>query len=217
MGLATSALIGTPVKSASKDGQATVEGIEATTASAALIGSGDGASAAGGTGDLAVPSGSDAAQKPPTLGPQTIPLLAAAMMRRYNNGMKEFTLRLDPPELGRVDVRLTVGTNKKVRAVVSTDRPEALSDLTRSARDLTRALMEAGLELEENGLSFSMNDQSNAQHQHTGDQSAPHGRSKFLDTIETKEAAHTDLPSELMHRTSGPVETWQRARIALTA
>jgi flagellar hook-length control protein FliK len=131
--------------------------------------------------------------------------------------MKEFTLRLDPPELGRVDVRLTVGANKKVRAVVSTDRPEALSDLTRSARDLTRALMESGLELEENGLSFSMNDQGNAQHQNTGDQSAPNGRSKFLDTIDAKETARTDLPNEPMHRTSGPVETWQRARIALTA
>ena len=217
IGLATGALIGAPVKSASKEGQAKVEGLEATTASATLIGSGDGASAAGGTGDLAVPSANDAAQKPPTLGPQTIPLLAAAMMRRYNNGMKEFTLRLDPPELGRVDVRLTVGTDKKVRAVVSTDRSEALSDLTRSARDLTRALMEAGLELEENGLSFSMNDHSNAQQQHTGDQSAPHGRSKFLDTIDTKETARTDLANEPTHRTSGPVETWQRARIALTA
>jgi flagellar hook-length control protein FliK len=217
LGLATGALVGTPLKSASKDGQAKVEGVEATTASPTLIGSGDGATTTGSTGDLAVPAGSDAAYKPPTLGPQTIPLLAAAMMRRYNNGMKEFTLRLDPPELGRVDVRLTVGANKKVRAVVSTDRPEALSDLTRSARDLTRALMESGLELEENGLSFSMNDQGNAQHQNTGDQSAPNGRSKFLDTIDAKETARTDLPNEPMHRTSGPVETWQRARIALTA
>ncbi|GIU66221.1 flagellar hook-length control protein FliK [Candidatus Phycosocius spiralis] len=217
MGLATGALIGSTPKSGPKDSQSKVEGIESIASSAPLIGSGDGVTTASRSDALNVVAGGDVSHKPPSLGPQTIPLLAAAMMRRYNNGMKEFTLRLDPPELGRVDVRLTVSANKKVRAVVSTDRAEALNDLTRSARDLARALMDSGLELEENGLSFSMSDQGHAQHQHGGEQSAPQPQTLTPDKLDSADAARVDIERETKQRAFSPVEIWQRTRIALTA
>jgi len=159
----------------------------------------------------------DTNPKPTLAQPHTLPILAAAMMRRIQNGMKEFTLRLDPPELGRVDVRLTVGTDKKVRAVVSTDRPEALKDLALSARDLTRALQEAGLELEENGLSFSMNDQGSPQQNGDANQQQSTRFKNNLDGYETSEAAKPEQSTPLSTHLSGPVERWQRARIAMTA
>jgi len=159
----------------------------------------------------------DTGPKPTLVQPHTVPMLAAAMMRRISNGLKEFTLRLDPPELGRVDVRLTVGTDKKVRAVVSTDRPEALKDLALSARELTRALQEAGLELEENGLSFSMNDQGSSQQNRDANQQQSTRLKNGLDGYETSEAAKPEQAAPLSAHLSGPVERWQRARIALTA
>jgi flagellar hook-length control protein FliK len=158
----------------------------------------------------------DTNPKPTSIQPQTVPILAAAMMRRIQNGMKEFTLRLDPPELGRVDVRLTVGPDKRVRAVVSTDRPEALKDLALSARDLTRALQEAGLELEENGLSFSMNDEgSSQQNRDANEQQGTRSKTNPFG-YETSEAAKPEQASTLAAHLSGPVERWQRARIAMT-
>lgn len=158
----------------------------------------------------------DTTPKPSLVQPHTLPMLAAAMMRRISNGLKEFTLRLDPPELGRVDVRLTVGTDKKVRAVVSTDRPEALKDLALSARDLTRALQEAGLDLEENGLSFSMNDQGSSQQNRDAHQRQSAQMKHSLDGYDTNEAASPEPAAPRSAHLSGPVERWQRARIALT-
>ena len=159
----------------------------------------------------------DTTPKPSLVQPHTLPMLAAAMMRRISNGMKEFTLRLDPPELGRVDVRLTVGTDKKVRAVISTDRPEALKDLALSARDLTRALQEAGLDLEENGLSFSMNDQGSSQQNRDTNQQQSARLIGGTESYETAETAKAEAQAPLTNPLSGPVERWQRARIALTA
>jgi flagellar hook-length control protein FliK len=192
--------------------------IAATDAGGLLAGSNGAADAAGSAGiDGAASPSADTTPKPTLVQPHTIPLLAAAMMRRISNGLKEFTLRLDPPELGRVDVRLTVGTDKKVRAVVSTDRPEALKDLALSARELTRALQDAGLELEENGLSFSMNDQSSSHQNRDANQQQSTRLKDSLDSYETSEAAKPEQADPLSTHLSGPVERWQRARIAITA
>lgn len=191
----------------------------ATTDAAGMLAGSNGAADAAGSSNIdgATTPLADTPPKPTLVQPHTVPLLAAAMMRRISNGLKEFTLRLDPPELGRVDVRLTVGTDKKVRAVVSTDRPEALKDLALSARDLTRALQEAGLELEENGLSFSMNDQSSSQQNRDTNQQQSARAKDSLDGYQTSDAAKPEQAAPLSTHLSGPVERWQRARIAITA
>ena len=192
--------------------------IAATDVGGLMAGSNGAADAAGSAvTDGTSATAQDTTPKPTLVQPHTIPMLAAAMMRRISNGLKEFTLRLDPPELGRVDVRLTVGTDKKVRAVVSTDRPEALKDLALSARDLTRALQEAGLELEENGLSFSMNDQGSSPQNRDANQQQSARIKHSLDGYETSEAATPEQAAPLSAHLSGPVERWQRARIAMTA
>ena len=192
--------------------------IAATDAGGMMAGANGAADAASSTAtDWTGAPATDTGPKPTLVQPHTVPMLAAAMMRRISNGLKEFTLRLDPPELGRVDVRLTVGTDKKVRAVVSTDRPEALKDLALSARDLTRALQEAGLELEENGLSFSMNDQGSSQQNRDANQQQSTRLKNSLEGYETSEAAKPEQAAPLSAHLAGPVERWQRARIAMTA
>jgi flagellar hook-length control protein FliK len=157
----------------------------------------------------------------PQFTPHTIPMLAATMVRRFESGARQFTMRLDPPELGQVEVKLTVGPDKKVRAVVSADRPEALADLVRSARELTRALFDAGLELEERGLTFTMNDPSGSQQRgQNGRQDSTdfaHNISAQTGELNSNEAslvAHIKTSSNI---SNDPFQRWQRARIALTA
>jgi flagellar hook-length control protein FliK len=165
--------------------------------------------------EVATPA-NDQANRAPQLTTHTIPMLAATMMRRLESGSKQFTMRLDPPELGQVEVKLTVSADKKVRAVVSADRPEALVDLVRSARDLARALQDAGLDLEENGLTFQMNDPSSGQQSGGRDrQSSTSGRT----TSALATAAEPDVQTSaaLAKTINDPFERWQRARIALTA
>ena len=98
------------------------------------------------------------AQAPPRFQPQTVQALAARIAARAVEGGRVFDIRLDPAELGRVEVRLELGTDNSVRALLSAERAETLAELQRSARDLEKALSEAGLDLAEDGLSFSLSD-----------------------------------------------------------
>jgi chemotaxis protein MotD len=91
-----------------------------------------------------------------------IPLagIAAEIATRAQAGRSRFQIRLDPPELGRIDVRLDVDKNGQVTSHLLVDRPDTLDALRRDAGDLQRALQEAGLKTADNGLQFTLRDQS---------------------------------------------------------
>jgi flagellar hook-length control protein FliK len=90
--------------------------------------------------------------------PTTTPSLQIAMhiAKAAQDGMSKVSVRLDPPELGRVDIKLEVGHDGRVQAVVSADRQETLDMLQRDARDLARALKDAGLQADTGNLNFSL-------------------------------------------------------------
>jgi hypothetical protein len=88
--------------------------------------------------------------------PHTVQHLAARVAQTAANGGRTFDIRLDPAELGRVRVRLEMGADNSVRAVLSAERADTLAELQRTSRDLVRALEDAGLDLAENGLEFSL-------------------------------------------------------------
>ena len=83
---------------------------------------------------------------------QTLALHIAARSAR---GDSRFTIRLDPPELGRIDVNLTMNSHGHAQAVLAVEKPQTLDLLMRDAPALERALKDAGLELGGN-LSFSL-------------------------------------------------------------
>ncbi|WP_420433866.1 flagellar hook-length control protein FliK [Hyphobacterium sp.] len=95
--------------------------------------------------------------------------LAAQIAAKFQNGERRFEIRMDPPELGRVAVRMQVGHDNRVHAVLSADRPETLQDMRQHVRELERALNEAGLELGEDGLSFELSqDREDTPNEHAG-------------------------------------------------
>lgn len=98
----------------------------------------------------------------PRLTPQSAQTMAAQIAQRFNEGSRVFDIRMDPPELGRVEVRLEVGKDNSVRAVLTAERTETLAELQRSARELERALTEAGLDVGEDALSFSLSDEGSS-------------------------------------------------------
>ena len=91
----------------------------------------------------------------------TPPLVAIRVIQR-EGGAKSIEIRLDPPELGQVDVKLETGSDGRLRAVLSTDRADAFELLKRESGALENALRDAGVQLGEDGLSFSLNDQGGA-------------------------------------------------------
>jgi len=82
--------------------------------------------------------------------------LATAIAVKSASGTKTFDIRMDPPELGRVDVHLSVDRDGKVQAMLSAEHPRTLELLQRDSQHLERALKDAGLDLSNNSLNFSL-------------------------------------------------------------
>ncbi|MDZ4380157.1 MAG: flagellar hook-length control protein FliK [Parvibaculum sp.] len=86
--------------------------------------------------------------------------IALQMARNLQKGISRFDIRLDPPEMGRVDVRMEVRKDGHVVAHMTVDRPETLDLLQRDARALQQALNNAGLQADSDSLNFSLRDQN---------------------------------------------------------
>lgn len=72
----------------------------------------------------------------------------AAVLYRAAQGpeARVVTLHLDPPELGRVAVRMEMDKNRTLRTVLTIEKPETHSLLQRDAHTLERALQNAGID-----------------------------------------------------------------------
>lgn len=73
-------------------------------------------------------------------------------------GSKRFDIRLDPAELGRVDVNLEISEKGEVSARLVVDRVETLHLLQRDARTLERAFEQAGLKAADGGVDITLRD-----------------------------------------------------------
>ena len=147
--------------------------------------------------------------------PTTTQTLAAQITRKFNDGGRVFDIRLDPPELGRVEVRLELGPDNKVSALLSAERADTLSELQRNARDLEKALADAGLELGEDGLSFSLSEDNGAfsgfQNETDGSADGFSARNQFTVEVET------DLPGAPLADALYGFAVSQRAGVNLIA
>lgn len=87
--------------------------------------------------------------------------VGVAVARAAKDGRTEIHVRLDPAELGRVEVRLHFQADGEVRAQVTTDNPQTFDLLRRDSQVLERALQDAGLRTDSGSLSFNLRQQDN--------------------------------------------------------
>ncbi len=114
-----------------------------------------------------------------------IPQIASEIATHFKKGATRFEIRLDPPELGRVDVRIDVDTDGRVTSRMTVEKTETLDLLKADQRALERALNEAGFKSEQNSLSFSLKDDRGGG-----------GQPKFEDLRQMREQAATRIQSE---------------------
>lgn len=69
---------------------------------------------------------------------------------------KAFTIKLDPPELGRVEVKMMIDKHNAVKAHLVIEKPETYMMLQRDAQILERSLQGIGLDAGNGGLSFEL-------------------------------------------------------------
>src|SRR6266513_6128890 len=94
--------------------------------------------------------------------PITLSGLAVEIAASAHSGKSHFEIRLDPAELGRIDVRIDVDRSGQVTSHLTVEKPETLSMLRQDAPQLQRQLDDAGFKTGNGGLQFSLRDQSSS-------------------------------------------------------
>jgi flagellar hook-length control protein FliK len=114
--------------------------------------------------------------------------LAVEIATQSHAGKQRFEIRLDPPDLGRIDVRLDVDRDGHVTSRLVVERAETLDLLKRDSADLQRALQQAGLKTSDNALEFSLRQQG-----FTRDQSGTPNQPTAHLVVPTDDAAPLDV------------------------
>ncbi len=86
--------------------------------------------------------------------------IAGQIQLQSRAGQSRFQMRLDPPELGRIEVHMRVKAGGEVEAHLIVDKSETLDMFMRDQKGLERALEQIGLKAEQGGLQFSLRDES---------------------------------------------------------
>ncbi len=128
---------------------------------------------------------------------QPVPLqaLAVEVGMRAMRGSKEFQIRLDPEDLGRIDVRLEIDDSGGVQAKLVVERVDTLHMLQRDAKTLERAFDQAGLKTNPDGLQFSLKSDSQNGRGQQGGQDGPTSTSRMtveapLEAFDTRTLAY---------------------------
>jgi len=122
-------------------------------------------------------------------------------------GINHFEIRLDPVELGRIEVRLEIDPQGSVKAHLSVDRVETLALLQRDAKTLERAFDQAGLKLSDGNIDLSLRDQqAQGQGRHEHGQEHRRDGSRHPDS-DLRRASADPIPGE------SPRRLWRAAGI----
>jgi flagellar hook-length control protein FliK len=114
--------------------------------------------------------------------------LALQIAVSAQRGNSRFEIRLDPAELGRIDVRIDVDRDGQVTSHLTVEKPETLAMLRQDAPQLQRALDNAGFKTGDGGLQFSLRDQSSSG-QNSGNEAGRHAQRLIISEDDSVAAA----------------------------
>ncbi len=108
-----------------------------------------------------------------------------------NDGADHISIRLNPPELGKLDIRMEVMQDGRAHVMITADNKDAFDILQRDARGLEKMLNEAGLQTDSDSLQFDLKEH---QHSGQGEGNGDSERAEAYDNVEDSEggmsAAH---------------------------
>ena len=148
------------------------------------------------TDSMAVPKQMTAAYQAPTPN-LNLPHIAFEIASQFRQGASHFQVRLDPPEMGKIDVRMDVDKAGNLNARLTVERSETLDLLQRDARALERALSQAGLDGARTNLEFSLKQNPFARQE--GQSGHDFGGTDFGDYAEGDDMP-ADIPAVTIYR-----------------
>ncbi|MFQ6016754.1 MAG: flagellar hook-length control protein FliK [Kiloniellaceae bacterium] len=106
-----------------------------------------------------IPAAVPSHARPVLPGPVPIDQVAVQIQRAVGEGQNRIRIQLYPAELGRIEVKLELGSDGVVKAIVAVDKPETLEMFQRDIRGFEKALQDAGLKTDSGSLSFNLRGQ----------------------------------------------------------
>ena len=116
--------------------------------------------------------------------------IAVNIQKAFGAGADKINIRLNPASLGSVNVKLEIGKDGHISAMITAERPETLDLLQRDARGLERALQDVGLQTDKESLNFSLR----------GENQAEAGKNKKTDNHAATPSEENDQDDELEHQ-----------------
>lgn len=112
--------------------------------------------------------------------------LSVSIVRGAREGADRIDIQLHPAELGRVEVKLELGHDGRIMAVVSAERAETLEQLRRDVNQLEKALADAGFDTDRDSFTFQdRRDRENGGEKGDGPAGGKPGERAVPDTILT--------------------------------
>jgi flagellar hook-length control protein FliK len=122
--------------------------------------------------------------------------VAVQIKRGASEGLDKISIRLDPGNLGHVDVKLEVTHDGRLMAVIAADKPETLQMLQKDSASLEQSLRDAGLKTDQQSLSFTLRDQNQAREGRDGQDGNGRGRQRGQGTDDFADSGRAD-PAQL--------------------
>ncbi|MBT6607234.1 MAG: flagellar hook-length control protein FliK [Rhodospirillaceae bacterium] len=121
----------------------------------------------GSTGTQQTPQSQQSAQATNAARPQQAAQASVAeqvsvkITKALQAGNDRITIRLNPAELGRVEVKMELTHDGRTTAIVTADNKDTLDLLRRDSADLQKALEEGGMQLNDADLNFNLRGEEN--------------------------------------------------------
>lgn len=80
--------------------------------------------------------------------------MGVEIARRISKGGQELVIRLDPAELGRISIRMSVNEQGQLRAIVAADAPSVVDAIRNDISELSRAIEQAGIRTDSQSFRF---------------------------------------------------------------
>jgi flagellar hook-length control protein FliK len=136
-----------------------------------------------------------------------MPQIGFEIARQVQNGLSRFQIQLNPPELGRIDVRMDLDHNGSLNARLTVDRAETLDMLQRDARALERALSQAGLDGSKTNLEFALRQDAQGRQDNGGED----GFAGLFDEDDAPDETGAAIPPVIQHGgtlSPGSISLW---------
>jgi flagellar hook-length control protein FliK len=119
--------------------------------------------------------------------------MAFEIARQVHAGSNKFQIRLDPADMGRVDVSLDIDKNGTVNARLVVEKMETLDLMQRDQRSLEKALQQAGLDSSKTNLEFSLKQNPSGQQNNGKSDNLPFGSGSASGADDGVDAVQTSV------------------------